>query len=148
MAVTLDTIMQAWLTAVAKITAANGYHSTVTSTSLHGTGVREAASLVHVDVADISGETSSISLGSDLGGAEAANEKQTVKVEVDLSVDGGMTATRSLMADVRKCIRTELCPSYFVRPLDWEIKKEHDQHLITGALMRFEVEFNTDLFGE
>jgi hypothetical protein len=149
MAVTLQTIVTSWKTNMAKITVANGYHTTVaTVTDWEPRRDDPAVHLPAIDIRDVSEEITGQSLGSDQGGTDAAAEEHTVRFEITLSMASTSTAIRQFIMDVRKAVRDNMTVTYDIRYLGYDATVEQEEKRIVGAVMRFDVVYSTALLGE
>lgn len=148
MAVTLETLVQSWLTNLAKIKAADGYHTTVVTVTSWEPRREGSSHLPAIDVRDISSEVSDVTNGSDTGGSDAAAEQHTVKFELYLMMNSTATNLRSFIMDVRKCVRDNMTTANGIVYRGHEMVVDQEDLRIVGATMRFEVTFWTALLGE
>lgn len=148
MSVTLETIVQSWLTNLAKIKVADGYHTTVKTVTSWEPRRESTSDLPAIDVRDLSVDVVDASLGSDQGGSDAAAEQQTAKFEVALMMNSTATNVRSFIMDVRKAVRDNMTGAYTVTYQGHEMVMDQEEYRIAGATMRFEVTYWTALLGE
>ncbi len=148
MAITLDTIVAAWKTNIAKIKVADGYHTTVATVTEWEPRTEEIAALPAIDIRDVSGEDEQVSLGSDQGGADAAAEEHVAQFEITLTMNSTPSALRGLIMDVRKAVRDNMTASYKIVPRGHTMIVEQEEKRVVGAVMRFDVTYTTALLGE
>lgn len=148
MAIKLQTIVDAWETALATITTGNGYHTTVVTVGSYEARQYAAALLPAIDIRDVAGEAIQVSLGHDQGGADAAAEEHVASFEINLITNGTADTVRSLIMDVRKCVRDNLTATYNVVYRGHDVVIEQEEKRIVGAVMRFDVMYYTALLGE
>lgn len=133
---------------MAKITVANGYHTTVTRVTEFEPRTEAVSDLPSIDIRDMSNDMESISLGSDQGGADAAAEEQTAHFEITLLMNSTASALRGFIMDVRKAVRDNMTATYRIVYRGHEMIIEQQEKRIVGAVMRFDVTYTTALLGE
>lgn len=148
MAIYLDTLVTSWKTNMAKITVANGYHTTVATVTEYEPRTQEVAALPSIDIRDMSSDVVGVSLGSDQGGADAAAEEHVAHFEITLLMNSTASALRGFIMDVRKAVRDNMTVTYRVAYLGHEMIVEQEEKRIVGAVMRFDVTYTTALLGE
>lgn len=148
MAITLDTLVTSWKTNMAKIKTADGYHTTVATVTEFEPRIEETAALPSIDIRDMSGDASQVTLGSDQGGDDAAAEEHVAHFEITLLMNSTASALRGFIMDVRKAVRDNMTATYRVAYLGHEMIVEQEEKRIVGAVMRFDVTYTTALLGE
>jgi hypothetical protein len=142
---TLGDIVAALTSGCASIKTTSGYSTTVKTASEFRTTKLMVADLPACDVRESEDSTLDISLGSDEGGADAANEEHELLVDVECSA-ATASAARALAFDVRKMIRDTLTDTYDILPVSMAIDGEQEESKIVNYTLRFRVHYNTGLF--
>jgi len=147
-AVTLETLVAAWKTNMAKITVANGFYTTIATVTDWGPRPTDVSQLPAIDVRDMDASADQISLGSDQGGPDAAAEEHVQRFDITLAMNSTATNLRKFIMDVRKCVRDNMTATYELRYLGHEVIVDQEEKRIVGAVLRFDVTYRTALLGE
>lgn len=148
MAITLESVVQSWLTNLAKIKTADGYHTTVVTVTSWEPRPEGSGHLPAIDVRDVAVESTDQTNGSDQGGSDAAAEEHTVSFELYLMMNSTATNLRAFIMDVRKCVRDNMTATYRIVYRGHDMVVDQEELRIVGATMRFDVTFWTALLGE
>ncbi len=143
MAVKRETLVQAIKTRFAGISAATGYHNTLTG-HVEIWDARAADSL-RVNIKDGDEE-----IVSDLA-SRYWDRRLTVDLEINCDGSTSDTAMRALIEDLWKSIGSDLAWSGSAtdtKAISSKIQTDHEENRITGARLQIEILYRTDAWSE